>query len=79
MNSKFKRIIAWICIGILGLLYLATLVLALLGVSIYSGLFLVCLLGTLVLPLLAFIVIYLYDRYNGKRAPGDPAPNDSDN
>ena len=69
---NIKRIMAWICIVILGLLYLSLLVLALLGYGFNSSLFAICLTGTLVLPILSFIVIYLYSRYNDKKTISDP-------
>ena len=69
---NFKKIVAWVCIILLALLYLSLLVLALMGYGFNSSLFALCLIGTLVLPILAFIVIYLYSRYNDKKAPQDP-------
>lgn len=67
-----KRIIAWITIILLLGLYLSTLILALLGFSIYSTLLLGCFIGTLVIPIFGFVIIWLYSRYTGKKAPGDP-------
>ena len=72
MNKKVKQIIAWVAIGILVALYLTTLILALCGLSIYNGFFITCLVGTLVVPVFAWVIIWLYDRSVGKRGPGDP-------
>lgn len=71
-TSVFKKIVAWICIIFLALMYITSLVLALLGHGITSNLLMACILGTLVVPILGFIIIWLYSRYNDFRAPGDP-------
>ncbi len=77
---NIKRITAWICIVLLGLLYLSLLILSLLGYGFNSSLFAICLIGTIMLPILSFIVIYLYGRYNDKKVMSDPdekkAPED---
>jgi len=78
MQTKIKRIIAWIAIILLASLYLTTLGLAIAGFSVYNSMFLLCLFATLVIPLLAFIVIYLFDRYTGRIAPGDPLDSKDD-
>ena len=67
-----KRIIAWIGIGALLLMYLGSLILALCGATFSNNLFGICLLGTFVVPILTFIVIWLYGRYNDKRVISDP-------
>ncbi|MCR4990126.1 MAG: hypothetical protein K6A38_04610 [Lachnospiraceae bacterium] len=71
-TSKGKRIIAWICIAILVLLYVALLVVALLGHGFTDDLFAILLIGTITVPVFGFVIIYLYSRYNGKDAPSDP-------
>lgn len=76
MKKRIKRIIALVAIGLLGALYLTTLILAILGVSIYNGLFVTCLIGTLGIPILAWIVIWLFDRATMRHAPGDPYQNE---
>ena len=78
MNNKTKRIIAWCAIILLAALYLSTLILAIAGVSIYNGLFILCLFSTFVVPVLAFVVIWLYDRFTNRRGPGDPYIEDED-
>ena len=71
-NTRLKQIIAWIAIILLALLYLSTLVVALMGYGVQSSLFSACLIGTIVIPLIAFIILFLVARYNGGKAPGDP-------
>lgn len=71
-NTKLKRIIAWIIIILLAGAYISTLVLALLGFGLNSNLFAFSIIATFVLPILGFVIIYLYDRYNGLKGPGDP-------
>lgn len=73
-----KRIVAWICIIILPLMYLTTLILALLGKDIYHPLLSACLLGTLLLPLFSFVIIWLIGRYQGKKVMGDPVEKNPD-
>lgn len=74
-NTKIKRIIAWIAIVLIAALYLTTLILALLGYGIYHPMLAICLIGTLVVPTLAFFIIWLLGRYNDKKVIGDPDKN----
>ena len=74
-TTKIKRIIAWIAIILIASMYLATLVLALLGYGIYHPMLAICLIGTLVVPTLSFIIIWLLGRYNDKHVLGDPSKN----
>ncbi|MCQ2080984.1 MAG: hypothetical protein MJZ11_04950 [Lachnospiraceae bacterium] len=67
-----KRVVAWISLIILPLLYLTTLVLALMGKDIYHPLLSACLLATLLVPLFSYVVIWLIGRYTGKEVMGDP-------
>lgn len=71
-TSMFKKIVAWICIIFLALMYVGALILALLGHGLKSNLLMACILGTLIVPILGFIIIWLYSRYNDLKAPGDP-------
>ena len=68
----FKKVVAWICIIILASMYITSLVLAICGYGITSNLLMGCILGTLVVPILGFTIIWLYSRYNDLHAPGDP-------
>ncbi len=68
----FKKVVAWICIIILASMYVTSLVLAICGYGITSNLLMGCILGTLIVPILGFIIIWLYSRYNDLHAPGDP-------
>lgn len=71
-HSLPKRIAAWICIIILGGLYLSTLIMAIAGVSIYNKFFVASLIGTLVVPIFAFVVVWLIGRYTDRQVMGDP-------
>lgn len=70
-RTKIKKIVAWVVIVILGLLYLTTLILAICGSTLQSGLFVACLYLTIVLPVLAFVIIWLFDHVKGRPGPGD--------
>lgn len=70
-----KRIVAWVAIVLIAALYLTTLILALLGFGIYHPMLAICLIGTLVVPTLSFIIIWLLGRYNDKHVLGDPSKN----
>lgn len=71
-NNIIKRLLAIITIVILLLLYISTLVLAILGHGLDSNLFMGCILATISLPIFSHIIIFLYSRYTGRKAPGDP-------
>lgn len=71
-HSLPKRIAAWICIIILGCMYLSTLIMAIAGVSIYNKFFIASLIGTLVVPLFSFVVVWLIGRNTGRKVMGDP-------
>lgn len=62
--NKTKRIIAWIAIILLVSMYLITLLLALFGANAYNSWFMVSLYLTLVIPVLAYISIHLYDKFH---------------
>ena len=70
-----KRIVAWVAIVLIAALYLTTLILALLGFGIYHPMLAICIIGTLVVPTLSFIIIWLLGRYNDKHVLGDPSKN----
>ncbi len=60
--SKRKQIAAWICILALLSLYIATFVVALLDFPGSDALFYACLAGTVGLPILLWIYIWLYGK-----------------
>lgn len=71
MNSKFKKIVAWVAIVLLVSLYLTALILALCGASITNNFFILCLYLTLAVPIVAFVLIWLSDKKKNKRSIGD--------
>lgn len=66
MSKKPKQIAAIICIALLVLLYVATLVVALLDFPGSDRLFAACLLATIGLPILLWIFIWAYGQYTRK-------------
>ena len=78
MNNKPKRIVAWVCLITLPLIYIATLVLALCGMDLYHPLLAICIIATIALPIFAYIIIWLLGRYNDKKIIGDPVETDID-
>lgn len=72
MNTKFKRIFAWVSIVLLALMYILLIVLALMGFGINNNLFGFCLMGTIAIPLFAWVVLWLINRAAGKKMMHDP-------
>lgn len=63
MKKNLKRIFAWVSIALLALLYISVLVLALMGYGFESNLFGFCLLGTIIIPIIVWVIVFLIDRY----------------
>lgn len=59
MKKRTKQIFAWVAIALLLLLYLSLLVLALTGHGFTSDLFSFALLGTIFIPIFAWVVLWL--------------------
>lgn len=59
-RSRSQRIAALLCVVLLVGLYLVTLVVAILDRSASGTWFLLCLIGTIVIPLLTWIYIWMY-------------------
>lgn len=74
-KSNPKRIVAWVCLIVLPLLYIVTLILALTGYSIYNGLLTTCIIATIGLPIFAYIIIWLIGRSQNQKIIGDPEDN----
>ncbi len=74
-KSNPKRIVAWVCLIVLPLLYIVTLILALTGYSIYNGLLTTCIIATIGLPIFAYIIIWLIGRSQNQKVIGDPEDN----
>lgn len=70
-NRLFKKIVAWISLALLLLLYLSTLIIALLGASYKDSMFMLCIYLTLAVPVVAFVLIWLSDRQHNRRSLGD--------
>ncbi len=66
MKQKSKQIAAIICIVLLVLLYVATLVVALLDFPGSDRLFASCLVATVGLPILLWIYIWLFGKITGR-------------
>lgn len=78
MKKTPKQITAIIGIALLLLLYIATLVIAILDFPGSDKLFAACLLATIAIPLLLWLYIGLYGKLVGKKTIADLFP-ESDN
>lgn len=67
MKGQLKRVIALVAVGLLVALYLLTLVLAIANIPNWERFFFASLAATVVVPILLWINIFLYDRTIGKR------------
>ena len=68
MKKTPKQIAAILCIVLLVLLYVATLVVALLDFPGSDRLFAACLMATVGLPILLWIYLWLYGKYIDRRS-----------
>ncbi len=66
-----RQIGALVCVVLLVLLYVATLVFAILDFEGSDRLFTACLMSTVGLPILLWIYIWIYGRYTGKHTLAD--------
>ncbi|MBD5394424.1 MAG: hypothetical protein HDR71_09165 [Lachnospiraceae bacterium] len=71
MKKSPKQIAAIICIILLVLLYIATLIVALLDFPGSDKMFAACLTATIGLPILLWIYIGAYGKFTGKRTIAD--------
>lgn len=78
MKKKPKQIAAIICIILLVLLYVLTLVVALLDFPGSDKLFAACLVATIGLPILLWIFIWVYGKYTNKPTIADLFDKSSD-
>lgn len=69
MNAK--RIAALIAIILLAALYVVTLIVAIFDQSASGNLFKICLICTVVVPVLAWIFIWIYGQMTGKKTIAD--------
>ena len=75
MKRTKKQIAAVICIILLVLLYVATLIVALLDFPGSDRMFASCLGATVGLPILLWIYIWVYGKFTGKHTIADPDDN----
>lgn len=73
-----KQVVALVGVILLVLLYLVTLIVAIVDTSSSGRLFAMCLFATIVFPLLIWIYTWLYGKLTGKRAIGDPNGQEKD-
>lgn len=67
-----KQVVPLVGVILLVLLYLVTLIVAIVDTSSSGRLFAMCLFATIAIPLLIWIYTWLYGKLTGKRAIGDP-------
>lgn len=70
--KKAKQIAAIIAVVLLLGLYITTLLVGLLSPVGHTTLFGICLFGTIAIPILAFLFIWIFGRATGKKVIGDP-------
>lgn len=77
MKSKTKQIAAILCIILLVLLYVATLVIALLDFPGSDKLFGACIIATIGLPILLWIYIWLFGKVTSRHTVTDSEQDQS--
>lgn len=78
MKKSPKQIAAILCIILLVLLYIATLIVALLDFPGSDRLFAACLMATIGLPILLWIFIWVYGKYTNRQTISDLFPQQDD-
>ena len=66
-----KQIAAWVAIILLAALYVVTLIVAIFDQSASGTLFKLCLICTVIVPVLAWAFIWLYGQMTGKKTIAD--------
>ena len=66
-----KQIVAWVAIILLAALYVVTLIVAIFDQSASGNLFKVCLICTIIVPVLEWGFIWLYGQMTGKKTIAD--------
>ncbi len=69
-RNKFKRILAIIGAIVLILMYLLLLIFAIIDVAGWQRYFFACLGATIIIPVILWINIYMYDRMMERRKEG---------
>lgn len=75
--KKGKQIAAWIAIIALVGLYIATLVFAIVDKENATGMFMVSLVATIVVPVLLWFYIWLFGKMTGKKTIADSGWSDA--
>lgn len=73
-----KQVVAIIGVTLLVLLYIITLVVAIVDNSESGRWFMSCIFGTVAIPLLIWIYIWLYGKFTGKHTIADPEQDQQD-
>lgn len=67
-----KQVVAMVGVILLILMYIITLVVAIVDTSSSGKYFALCLALTFVIPIIIFLYNWMYGRATGKKVPGDP-------
>lgn len=73
-----KQVVAIVGVTLLVLLYIITLVVAIVDNSESGRWFMSCIFGTVAIPLLIWIYIWLYGKFTGKHTIADPEQDQQD-
>ncbi len=80
MNNKkkitSKQVVAMAGVILLILMYIATLIVAIVDQSSSGKYFAVCMACTIIVPVIIWIYCWMYGRYAGKKVIGDPEKTD---
>ena len=77
MKQRTKQIMAWIIIAILVLMYIMTLVFALLKTSWWQDAFRVAVVTTILLPICFYLIIFFTRMLTPGKTPDVAAPQDT--
>lgn len=77
--KKFKQILAIITIVLLAGLYIATLVLAIIGNEHTNGWFMACIFATIVVPIIMWVIQWLYKMVKKKASENPVQPKEEAN
>ncbi|WP_051208814.1 hypothetical protein [Butyrivibrio sp. WCD3002] len=69
-----KRVIAWVCIVLLLLVYVVFFFVALFGKTGPGSAFLACAAATVAIPILVWLILWVYTALSGKRTVASPDP-----
>lgn len=72
-----KQVVAMVGVILLVLMYIVTLVVAIVDTSASGKYFAVCMACTLIIPIIIWIYSWMYGRYSGKKVIGDPEITDA--